>query len=180
MAPSTRGGTTLNRIHLVERLEINADAVRDLVRGVGPQQARWRPSAQQWSLLEVICHLRDEEKDDFRARIEATLFRPDEPWTPIDPRSWPKSRKYHQQDLGEALHAFMGQRCRSVGWLRGLGETDWTRAHHHPQFGPLRAGDLLVSWVAHDYLHLRQLTRLHYLYNLERAGGFQAGYAGEW
>jgi hypothetical protein len=163
----------------VERLEKDGEVFRNLVAAVGPQQATWRPNPRTWSILEVLCHLRDEEREDFRTRVRSTLFEPDEAWPPIDPPGWAKERNYRRQDLAKVVAAFVEERARSVGWLRGLGAMDWRRAYEHPLLGTLRAGDLLVSWVAHDCLHLRQLTRLHYLYACRQAGEFNADYAGD-
>ena len=53
-------------------------------------------------------------------------------------------------------------------------------AYPHPQAGPLRAGDLLAAWQAHDLLHVRQLTRLHYRFLEQQAEPFTLRYAGDW
>ena len=42
----------------------------------------------------------------------------------------------------------------------------------------LRAGDLLASWLAHDLIHIRQITRLHYRWLERLAAPYQLGYAG--
>jgi hypothetical protein len=170
----------VDHVGLIERLEHNAEAIRSLAIGVGPRQAVWKPRRGAWSLLEVVCHLRDEEREDFRVRVESTLFRPEAAWPPIDPVGWVRTRGYRKQNLAAVRDEFVTERARSVGWLRGLGEIDWSRGYAHPQLGTLRAGDLLLAWVAHDSLHLRQLARLHYLYAQDRAPEFSADYAGEW
>jgi hypothetical protein len=48
------------------------------------------------------------------------------------------------------------------------------------KFGRLSAGDMLMSWVAHDLLHLRQLVELHYAYHKQQAQPYDIGYAGDW
>jgi len=45
---------------------------------------------------------------------------------------------------------------------------------------PLSAGDLLASWLAHDFLHLRQLTGLHWEYVSLLAKPYSTDYAGMW
>jgi hypothetical protein len=49
----------------------------------------------------------------------------------------------------------------------------------HPR-GPIRAGGLLASWVAHNLFHLRQLVRIRYAYLERRAAPYRLGYAGPW
>lgn len=35
--------------------------------------ARTRPAADEWAPIEIVCHLRDEETEDFGARLRAVL-----------------------------------------------------------------------------------------------------------
>ncbi len=53
--------------HLTTQLARQAEAIHALVQDVSDDQARWKPSPDDWSILEVIHHLYDEEIEDFRA-----------------------------------------------------------------------------------------------------------------
>ena len=53
----------------------HAAAIRSLAQGISDEQARWKPDPDSWSLLEVINHLYDEERQDFRVRLEIILHR---------------------------------------------------------------------------------------------------------
>jgi hypothetical protein len=44
----------------------------------------------------------------------------------------------------------------------------------------LSAGDVLVSWVAHDFLHIRQLNEVLYAWNEKQASPYSVQYAGGW
>ena len=142
--------------------------------------ASWRPASDTWSILEVVAHLLDEEREDFRARIDATLNRPGEPWTPIDPAGCVRDRDYASRDLDETLREFLAKRERSLEWLKGLRSVDWNADYEHPSLGILRAGDLLASWAAHDLLHIRQLMGLHWQYDARLSEPFATEYAGQW
>jgi len=64
-----------------------------------------------------------------------------------------------------------------VVWLKGLGTAGWTEVYEHPELGPIRAGDLLASWVCHDGLHLQQIgARLEKMAERD-APGFSTSYA---
>ena len=165
---------------LATRLAANAGVFRHLLEGVAAEQARWKPSLDKWSLLEVVSHLADEERDDFRARLELTLHRPGEPWPPIDPPRWAVERRYNERELAPVLEDFLSERRRSVHWLRSLGPVDGDAAYRHPEAGTITAGDLLASWLAHDLIHVRQMNRLHYEYHAERSAPYRLGYAGPW
>lgn len=156
-----------------------ARIIAALVAGVGRDEARRRPSPEAWSLLEVVCHLEDEERLDFRPRLDGVLHRPGEPWTPIDPAGWVTARHYNERDLGEALRGFLAERERSLAWLDTLAAPDWSR-EHHASFGPITAGDLLASWAAHDLLHTRQLVELRYACLLAQTEPYRTQYAGDW
>jgi len=67
------------------RFSANAEAMAALARNISDAQARWKPAPEEWSVLEVICHLYDEEREDFRTRTRLTLEDPEADWPPIDP-----------------------------------------------------------------------------------------------
>ena len=165
---------------LVERLRANARVLEASIRGVAPAQARWKPAPDQWSLLEVTAHLAEEEVLDFRTRLDLTLHQPETEWPPIHPQRWVTERGYNGWDPEETLDRFLAERTRSLLWLEGLEAPDWERAHQHPRFGPIRAGELMSSWVAHDLIHVRQLNRLHRQYLVEVLSPYPTVYAGTW
>lgn len=162
------------------RLAANAQAIAALAGSASDAQARWRPAAPAWSLLEVVGHLRDEEREDFRTRVDGLLHRPEADWPPIDPRGWVTARAYNQADPAAALAGFLEERQRSLDWLGRLDQPNWASAKAHPAGGVVTAGDLLAAWVAHDHLHLRQLNELHWQYLAAQAGPFSLDYAGGW
>ena len=157
-------------------------ALRSLAVGVSSEDAHFKPPSGAWSIVEIMNHLVDEERDDFRSRLRSTLESPEKRWPPNDPEAWSRDRRYQERDLSESLTTFEKERAESIRWLRSLGTVDWEQTHIHPKAGPVRAGDLLVSWAAHDALHMRQIAkRLYELAGRDGAeGGFSTRYAGEW
>src|SRR6185436_18998454 len=137
---------------VVDRMESNATVFEGLLRSVQPLQAKWKPAADKWSLLEVINHVADEENEDFGTRLRLVLEKPAAEWPPIDPPRAAIERQYNGRDMGESLDRFLSARRQSVAWLRGLREPNWESAHTHPTVGILRAGDLLHSWLVHDLI----------------------------
>jgi len=164
---------------LVQHLADNAGRIRALMEGVSAHQARWRPDEASWSILEVINHLYDEEREDFRRRLDLTLHRPDEPWPPIDPQGWAAERAYNQRGLEQSLRNFLSERRASLAWLEGLVAPEWEAVVEAP-FGAIRAGDVMAAWVAHDLLHMRQLVELHWRYLRTQVKPYRVIYAGQW
>jgi len=161
------------------QLEQNGARLRALVAEMHELQARWKPDPDSWSALEVLGHLLDEEREDFRVRLDLTLHHPGQPWPAIDPGGWVTARYYNTRDLGETVAAFAQEREASVSWLRALEQPDWQATYEAP-WGPMRAGDLLAAWVTHDLLHMRQLVELLYAFARAQQAPYAADYAGEW
>lgn len=160
-------------------LNQQAHTIRQMVVGVSAEQARWKPDAETWSILEVVNHLYDEEREDFRPKLKHILDRVEGVAPRHDPDSWPTERQYNQRDLETSINQFLHEREESIAWLRTLGEPDLSITGQM-FFRRMSAGDMLVSWVAHDLLHQRQLVELHFAYQKEQAQPYQVDYAGEW
>lgn len=164
---------------LYQELAGGVEVIRALVAGVTAEEARYRPAPESWSILEVICHLYDEEREDFRQRLDIMLHRPTEALPDIDPQGWVTSRQYNERDLGEMLEKFAEERARSLVWLKGLTEPNWETEYSN-QYGSMKAGEMFAAWVAHDNLHIRQLVELRRARLVNLTAPYDVGYAGEW
>jgi hypothetical protein len=169
----------MNISFFINQLNDNAERVAVLVRGIADEQTCWKPDPDSWSILEVINHLYDEEREDFRVRLEILLNNPEKPWPPIDPEGWVVERKYNQKNFLVSLGKFLTERRASIDWLETLKDPDWDKVYSSP-FGSMSAGDMLTSWVAHDQLHMRQLVELHRAFTASQAGSSKMDYAGKW
>ena len=164
---------------LYRDLAHGAETIRALVMGVTSAEARFKPNPKSWSILEVVCHLYDEEREDFRQLLDIIWHRPTEEWLPLDPGSQVATRRYNERNLSEALSSFLSEREKSLTWLQSLSAPDWEAEYTMP-FGPIRAGDILASWAAHDILHMRQLVELRRTRIVSLAEPFDVRYAGKW
>ena len=162
----------------IKELAENARRIRVLVENVSVKQARWKSDPDSWSILEVVNHLLDEEKLDFRVRLDITLRQSGEVWPAINPLLWVAERRYNEQDPNESLAGFLAAREDSLAWLKTLNSPDWEVSYEAP-WGSMRAGDLIASWMGHDLLHMRQLVELHWAYTVEEAKPYSVAYAGD-
>jgi len=165
---------------LFAALEQNAHRIRALTYGVTDDEARWRPAPEHWSLLEVIAHLLEEERLDFRPRLDLLLHHPGQLGPPIDPQGWVVARRYNEWDVDDTLQSFLRERSRSLDWLRALEDPRWDHALQIPDGPRLQAGDILAAWAAHDVLHLRQLARIHWMAIAAAGKPYDVAYAGAW
>jgi DinB superfamily len=164
---------------LYRELQNSTAMIRALLSGVTQEEARAKPNAESWSMLEVTCHLYDEEREDFREHLDFILHSQNEGWHGIDPQGWVFERKYNEQDFAEMHEKFFIERKKSLDWLMGLSNPDW-EAIHTSEYGSMRAGDMFASWVAHDNLHIRQLVELRRLRIETITQPYPIEYAGDW
>lgn len=170
----------MNHASIIRQLEANRITFQGLLSAGDSKEVTWRPAEKKWCLLEIACHLLDEEREDFRARLKHTLEHPGDKLPPIDPVGWVTSRKYMEQNFEKTAAAFLQERTHTVAWLKSLKNPAWKNAHHHHKFGPLPAEMFLANWLAHDYLHIRQIIRLRYHYLEQAAPEVKLRYAGKW
>jgi hypothetical protein len=77
------------------------------------------------------------------------------------------------------LNKFITERGQSINWLKSLENPNWNNAFEHNKLGSLNAKYFLNNWLAHDYLHIRQILKLKFDY-LEYQSGENLDYAGKW
>jgi hypothetical protein len=170
----------INIEEIVRQLTGNAQAMRALALTCSDEQARWKPGPEAWSMREVLEHVYNEERIDFRKHLKEMLSDPPQPWG-----EWRREEYIPVEDCLQALEAFLVEREASIAWLLALQSPNWDVVSK-ASFGPagdvltLSAGDVLLSWVAHDYLHIRQMNELLYAWNAKQAVPYSVQYAGGW
>ncbi len=161
----------------VRELASGPAIIRALIADLPTDALHVRPAPDQWAIRDVLCHLADEERYDFFALLNATLR--GEPWPQNHPSRAVALVEYAKADPAAALADWEAERARSLDWLRGLGTVDWN-ATCTASWGTVSAGDVLVSWAAHDTHHQRQIIRLRYRRLETMAAPYGLEYAGEW
>jgi hypothetical protein len=172
----------MDHSHIIDLLDKNKSTFAGLLLSLPEGETNWKPAPDKWSLLEVVCHLRDEEVEDFRTRTQFCLELPkklvEDLFPPsIEPQKWVTERNYAEDNFVLAMAKFLNERSASIDWLRSLDEPDWERGFVHKSLGLLTAEAFLANWLAHDYLHIQQILRLK-LAMLKMQVGSDLGYAG--
>ncbi|HKZ07123.1 MAG TPA: DinB family protein [Methylomirabilota bacterium] len=148
-----------------------------LVAGLDDAAWRARPQPHEWSPLEILCHLRDEEELDFGARFRVVL-EGGERFAFNDPERLAVTRRYREADPAEALAAFVRLRLASLELLAAAPPDRLARSALRPSGERLSGLDVLASWVAHDRLHLQQLAGTLARIWADRWAPLDVGYAG--
>lgn len=148
-----------------------------LLGGLDAATWRARPAPAEWSPVEIVCHLRDEEIEDFGARVRV-IVEGDARFAPIDPEGWAVERGYQDADPRQALASLSERRAASLAFLEKVAPARLVSAVEHPRAGRLSGLDLVAAWVAHDRLHLAQLAGTLARLWAERWAPLRADYAG--
>ena len=169
----------INMNEIIRQMSDNAKGINAIVGTISDEQAMWKPGPDIWCMKEVMEHVYNEERIDFRKHIKEMLSDP--------PLAWDGIREDYivVKTFRQTLDGFLIERKASLTWLTTLADADWD-VSSQATFGPdgetltLNAGDVLVSWVAHDFLHLRQMNELLYAWNEKQASTYSVEYAGGW
>ena len=164
---------------LYQEIQNSTEMIRALLLGITQEEAQIKPNPESWSILEVVCHLYDLEREDFREHLDFILHRQHEEYHVIDPQGWIMARDYNMQDFVEMQKKFFAERMTSLEWLREISNSNWEIAYTS-QYGSVTAGEMFSCWIAHDNLHIRQLVELRRARIENITKPYPIEYAGEW
>jgi hypothetical protein len=121
-----------------------------------------RADGTGWTVVEVICHLRDFDMV-FLQRAELTV-RQEYPELPFpDPDRLARERNYNVLDGRTAVAQWEASRRKMLGFFEGLDINDeetWNQMGAHPKRGPFSLNDQLMLIPRHDTLHLEQIASI--------------------
>ena len=133
-----------------------------LTSGLAPVQLHTAPSAGEWSVNEVLAHLRACD-DVWGNYYIMTILAQDKPMIKArNPRTWIKDTDYLQQDFQSSLRAFTKQRKKLLSVLESLSPKDWARTNTLIGAGKPHLQTLLShadGLARHERAHLKQIER---------------------
>jgi hypothetical protein len=144
---------------LIEALKATPDILAALLRDVSQVEAQTACGGDEgWSVVEVICHLRDAEERSLR-RTRAMRDEVDPPISGYDQERWARERNYAAADLCQAFDAFLRFRVEHIADLSALSPEQWQRTGRHDKHGPVTISNHTLHIVWHDAVHLAQIAR---------------------
>lgn len=149
----------IRRRHMITTFKTR-DILANVLRNVTQAQATTlRDGADGWTILEVLCHLRDFDAI-FRARAQQMLDE-DQPDLPAyDHEQMAIDQDYNGQDLAYVYEEFADSRKQTFRFFRSLDDAGWERAGNHPERGHFSMTDAVLQVVLHDLDHIEQITRI--------------------
>jgi hypothetical protein len=144
---------------MLDAFQATLDILKNLLEDVSQEQAQsTRGGDEGWSVVEVVCHLRDAE--EFALKRNAMMRDQDNPnIIPYDQEQLAIDRRYADQDLRQVLSDFIRLRQEHVSFLENLSKDDWHRPGQHPEAGRIEIFDHTLHMVCHDAIHCAQIAR---------------------
>jgi FMN phosphatase YigB (HAD superfamily) len=121
-----------------------------------PEQWRHEPSRDDWALNEIVCHLRDTEREVHYVQLDMLLERRDVFIPRPDTSVWANEREYLSENGPAALTEFTTARLENLNKLRNLEDQVWSRKARHAIFGPTDFTEILGFVADHDRMHIQQ------------------------
>jgi len=134
----------------------------NLTSGLAPVQLQTPPSTGEWSVNEVLAHLRACD-DVWGSYYIMTILAQDKPTIKArNPRTWIENTDYLEQNFQSSLRAFTRQRKKLLAVLESLSPKDWARTNTLIGAGKPLQQTLLShadGLARHERAHLKQIER---------------------
>ena len=130
------------------------------VSGLSNQILRYKPSPENWCVLEILGHLADVEIV-YGYRVRQMLADTKPVIAPMDRNAWARNLNYMDCRPSE-LVAFYGLgRHHNLRLLRSLKLSDLSKSAFHPEIQrEVTVADLVEQMSGHGAAHLQQIEKL--------------------
>ncbi len=117
------------------------------------------PYPNEWSPVQVLCHLFESERQVQRPRLERILTEDNPFLISPPPPAGPNDPQPCDRDGWQVVHRFVGEREKTIVWTLGLKPEDWKRPARHSIFGRTTLLEMAHFTAQHDRLHINQLCQ---------------------
>ena len=130
--------------------------LRGISGTITDDQWRHEPTREDWALNEIVCHLRDTEREIHQMQLNLMIEKESAFIPRPDSGVWANEREYLNVDGKSALTEFTLARLDNLNVLKGLNENIWSRTARHAIFGPTDFLEVIGFMADHDRLHIQQ------------------------
>lgn len=148
------------RTQLLARLRATTDDLAWAVRDLSPDQHRWSPAPDDWSVHEQIAHLVDMEEQVYLPLLRwATVPDMLEP-ADYSRRGWREERYDPDAALADLMSQLTRLRDEEFDVFREIDATAWTRLRREGRWGPLTCQWIAEVLYRHALDHLQGVMAL--------------------
>lgn len=146
---------------VIEVLERTPRVLEQYLVGLSDGWLQTNEGDGTWNPSQVIGHLIDGEKYNWIPRLELILSESNDKRFPVFDR-FSHLQQYHDWSIEEKIREFASLRRDSIETLNLL-ITDKAQLEMtgiHPEYGEVKARELISTWAVHDLTHISQITRV--------------------
>lgn len=162
--------TDLERSALLKIVAETPARLKAVLKGVPKKLLLWTPGPGKWSILEIVAHMRDMERDAYLTRYRRILAEENPALPDIDGDICAIRDDYRSMKLPDLLRDWLKLRKECLKLLKSVKGPRWDRVGTHETAGPLTMDTLLRRHaMGNDEAHLGQIEGIK-----RRAGTFEA------
>jgi hypothetical protein len=144
---------------ILDALSATPETLAGLLDEISIEQIAYaRGGDENWSILEIVCHLLDAE-EFFLKRIKAMRDMENPVIIGYDQEKLAKEHNYQGAILHEALKGFDTCRQRVVAVLSKFTPGQWQLPGRHSDLGQITIFAMTIHHVSHDAIHCAQIVR---------------------
>lgn len=144
----------------INMMRQTGETLGHILKNITQEQATTlRDGPEGWTILEIVCHLRDFDII-FRQRAERILAEDEPELLLVDHEQLVIDNNYAAEELAYVHGAYDESRQATIAFFEGLQEADWARIGIHPSRGRFSLTDAALQVGSHDVNHLEQITRI--------------------
>ena len=144
-----------SRIGLQRKILEGSEHARDM----SPARARKRPSADKWSIAEIVVHLADTEVV-FGYLIRRIVGEPGTRIDGFDQDAWLAALHYDERDIRKSFAEYHAFREANVALLKSLTPEQWKICGMHKERGPETIETVVKTFAEHDLNHFQQIEQI--------------------
>ena len=141
-------------------MQSTSAVLQTLTSSITEEQWELEPSQEEWALNEVVCHLRDTEREINQLQLKLMLAREDAFIPRPDTTVWASERDYLHVDGVVALQEFTSARLETLNLIKNLDPEMWSRKARHAIFGPTNFLEVISFMADHDRMHVQQVWKI--------------------
>jgi len=145
----------------LEIIRSTPDRLKAALAGVPRKLLTWRPAPGKWSIHDIVCHMRDAERDGYLYRYRRVLAEDNPTFPDVDGDKLALERQYGRMNLREAVRDWRAARKEVLALLKKIRPEQWQRIGTHESLGPMSLEIILKRQaLGNDEAHLGQIEHI--------------------
>jgi DinB family protein len=137
------------------------DRLKAALAGVPRPLLTWRPAPGKWSIHEIVCHMRDAEREGYLLRYTKILDEDNPTFPDVDGDALALERQYGRLNLREVVRDWRAARKEVLAVLKKVKADQWGRMGAHAFLGPMSLETILQRQaLGNDEAHLEQIEHI--------------------